>query len=163
MAHANHPSDVTKYFLHRQGSHLDVDEYFSSMCFSELEALEAATAEMHKLALPFKRLQQLHFRDTSAINIVERFKILRQIFYEDAVVLQPLYPDLPVYKSHPVFNNEPYRKFMWEARFTAFMANSETRRLKWNPEVSLIYACMLYYAYYFINNFCFITGRCTRG
>ncbi|KAK9818260.1 hypothetical protein WJX72_009698 [[Myrmecia] bisecta] len=134
MTRAKHPHDVTKYFMHRQGSAADIDEYLSSKCFSELKDLEAATTEMHKLALPFKHRQKLHYRDFSAINMVERFKYLRQVFYEDAVILQPEYPEFPVYKSHPVFQQEPYPKFMWEARFTVFVAKNETRRIRWNPE-----------------------------
>ncbi|KAK9807757.1 hypothetical protein WJX72_008367 [[Myrmecia] bisecta] len=134
LTHANFSSDLKTYYLHRQGSAAEIGEYFEKRCFIGLDALEAACVEMRSLSENFIHLNQLYYEDLSAIDIVDTLKFLRQVYIEDAVVLQPQFPDFPAYKKNFLFGADEFSKHRWQEASTLFSSESEARRLKWCPE-----------------------------
>ncbi|KAK9820147.1 hypothetical protein WJX72_006672 [[Myrmecia] bisecta] len=139
MTNAGFPNDMSKYYQYRQGStgdiNADLNTYINTHVFKGLDALEAVCNEMSALARPFRHLARSYYEDLSAMQLVTALKFLRQVYIEDAIILQPRFTGFPAY-GHPIFAPIDCAQHMLQQISTPIVTKREALKLLWYPEVA---------------------------
>lgn len=78
-----------------------------------LDGLLAFAEEVHQLCKPLRKGRNSASGDESAVAVLKMAVYWRKVYIEDSVYFQPMYPQLPAYRCHPMFRNTRLRQ-LWQ-------------------------------------------------